>query len=121
MYGKVDRALISELKKRLGRSPVVAILGPRQCGKSTLAAMYAEATPHILRLDLERPADLRKLEDPEPFFAANSDRLICVDEIQRRPELFPIMRYWVDRIEKPGQFLILGSASRDLIRGYCQS
>ena len=121
MSGKTRRVLYSAVKRRLGVNPVVAILGPRQCGKSTLAAMFAEENPQLLRLDLERPADLRKLEDPEPFFAVNSERLICIDEIQRRPELFPVMRYWVDRTNRPGQFLILGSASRDLIRQSSES
>jgi len=83
--------------------------------------MYAEEDPRLLRLDLERPADLRKLEDPETFFAANSKRLICIDEIQRRPELFPVIRYWVDKKNRPGQFLILGSASRELIRQSSES
>ena len=78
---------------KLAISPVVAILGPRQCGKSTLAAMFAEENSRLPRLDLERPADLRKLDDPEAFFAANTERLICIDEIQRRPELFPVIRY----------------------------
>ena len=81
----------------LAISPVVAILGPRQAGKSTLARMHAAEDARLLRLDLERPGDLLRLDDPEAFFAANSQRLICVDEIQRRPELFPVIRYWGDR------------------------
>ena len=105
----------------LAISPVVAILGPRQAGKSTLARMHAAEDARLLRLDLERPGDLLRLDDPEAFFAANSQRLICVDEIQRRPELFPVIRYWVDRDDRPGQFLILGSASRDLIRQSSES
>ncbi len=105
----------------LAISPVVAILGPRQAGKSTLARMHAAEDARLLRLDLERPGDLLRLDDPEAFFAANSQRLICVDEIQRRPELFPAIRYWVDRDDRPGQFLILGSASRDLIRQSSES
>jgi predicted AAA+ superfamily ATPase len=67
-------------------------------------------------LDLERAADLARLDDPESLFAANVDHLICMDEIQRRPELFPALRVWVDRESRPGQFLVLGSASRELLR-----
>lgn len=121
MHGKIVRSLHSVLKAKLSVSPVVTLLGPRQSGKSTLAAMYAEEDPRLLRLDLERPADARKLEDPEAFFAANSKRLICIDEIQRRPDLFPVIRYWVDKNNRPGQFLILGSASRELIRQSSES
>ena len=73
MHGKVVRSLQSTLRQKLSVSPVVAILGPRQSGKTTLAAMYAEKEPSLLRLDLERPADMQKLEDPETFFSANAD------------------------------------------------
>ncbi|NOY09605.1 MAG: ATP-binding protein [Spirochaetes bacterium] len=101
--------------------PVVAILGPRQCGKSTLAMMYSEEHPNIIRLDLERPADLARLEDPESFFKENKDSIICIDEIQRTRDLFPVIRYTVDQTGKPGQFLILGSASKELIRQSSES
>jgi uncharacterized protein len=67
-------------------------------------------------LDLERPSDLRKLEDPEFFFETQREKLICIDEIQRVPELFPIIRVAVDGQRRPGKFLVLGSASQDLIR-----
>ena len=97
--------------------PAVAILGPRQCGKSTLARAFCRETDaEVVYLDLERPQDLAKLRDPEAFFAANADPLICIDEIQRAPDLFPVMRFVIDQRERTGQFLILGSASRDLIR-----
>ena len=121
MHGNVVRSLHSVLRAKVSVSPVVALLGPRQSGKSTLATMYAREDPRLLRLDLERPADAAKLDDLEAFFAANSERLICIDEVQRRPELFPVIRYWVDRSNQPGQFLILGSASRELIRQSSES
>jgi uncharacterized protein len=116
MHGKVSRMLFSMLQRKLELVPVVAVLGPRQCGKSTLARMFTESLDHFVWLDLERPTDLRKLDDPETFFSENGNRLICIDEIQRKPELFAVLRYQVDKTDNPGQFLILGSASRDLIR-----
>lgn len=116
MHGKIPRYLYKELTRMLEFMPVVAILGPRQCGKSTLAMMYAEENQNIVRLDLERPADLMKLEDPEAFFKANQDSIICIDEIQRAGDLFPVIRYMVDQNDRPGQFLILDSASKALIK-----
>ncbi len=67
-------------------------------------------------LDLERPSDVSKLRDPEAFFSVNSDRLICLDEVQRVPDLFPVLRSVMDENKRNGQFIILGSASPDLIR-----
>ncbi|MBN1798454.1 MAG: ATP-binding protein [Spirochaetales bacterium] len=116
MHGIIPRKLLTALELKLTHIPVVAILGPRQCGKSTLADIYIRNKPDIIKLDLERPADLRKLDDPETFFRENMNSLICIDEIQRRPELFPVIRYLSDQNKRPGQFLILGSASKALIR-----
>lgn len=67
-------------------------------------------------MDLELPSDLQKLEDPEWFLTSQSDQLICLDEIQRKPDLFPILRGLIDKFERSGMYLILGSASRDLLR-----
>jgi predicted AAA+ superfamily ATPase len=100
----------------LKRYPVTALLGPRQCGKSTLAKALLREKADALYLDLERPSDLQKLEDPEWFLSTQANRLICLDEIQRTPELFPILRSLVDEHDHPGMYLILGSASRDLIK-----
>ena len=105
----------------LDHIPVLALLGPRQCGKSTLAGMLLKDNNNVVHLDLERPADLRALSDPEAFFRLNEDKLICIDEIQNIPELFPVIRYEVDRRGKNGQFLILGSASPLLIRQSSES
>ena len=121
MQGMIPRWLHKVVFSRLAHMPVVAILGPRQCGKSTLARMYAEARPGMIRLDLERPQDLARLRDPEAFFRANQESLICIDEIQRVPDLFPVMRYVVDLNGRPGQFLVLGSASLDLIKQSSES
>lgn len=95
--------------------PVVAIVGPRQCGKSTLARTLGAA--HFF--DLENPRDLAALDDPQLALESLSG-LIVIDEIQRAPELFPLLRYLVDH--KPGQrYLVLGSASRDLLRQSSES
>ncbi len=110
------RYLEKEIVQRLKSNPIVALLGPRQCGKSTLAEQVISGFPASIYLDLENPADLRKLDDPLLFFRANENNLICIDEIQRRPDLFPVLRSIVDRGKDNTRMLILGSASRDLIR-----
>ena len=112
----IPRILQGDLSAALKRMPVVGLLGPRQCGKSTLARTFLKQREKVLFLDLERAADVARLDDPESLFAANVDHLICMDEIQRRPDLFPALRVWVDRESRPGQFLVLGSASRELLR-----
>ena len=116
MHVKLLRFLGPFVSVALDKMPVVAILGPRQCGKTTLARDLVAQLPKVLYLDLERPSDMARLADPEALFTANADRLICIDEIQRRPELFPVMRYAIDTDRRPGRFLILGSASKDLIQ-----
>ncbi len=113
--------ITSTILSRLNNNPAVALLGARQVGKSTLAGMVIEEFPDAIYLDLERPADLNKLHDPEAFFNQFSNQLICLDEIQRVPEIFPILRGIIDRKRRNGQFLILGSASRDLIRQSSES
>lgn len=109
---KFESLIVSDLKI----FPCVAILGPRQCGKSTLALHLQKTLPNFLYLDLENPADLRKLDDPLVFFERNGDALLCLDEIQRRPDLFPVLRSILDRGGKKGRVIILGSASPELIR-----
>ncbi len=97
---------------------VCAILGPRQVGKTTLAKIYAEKFPKdsVLFFDLENPFDLAKLENPMLVLSKLSYPLIVIDEIQRKPDLFPILRVLVDNPSNKTKFLVLGSASRDLIR-----
>ena len=112
----IKRDLETELRHSLDSFPVTALLGPRQCGKSTLARHVVSNIEGTTYLDLEKPSDLRKLDDPEFFFHTQKQRLVCIDEIQIGPELFPIMRVMVDEDRRPGKFLILGSASQDLIR-----
>lgn len=96
--------------------PIVAILGPRQCGKTTLAKQYASMSKQeIHNFDLEDPTDLARLENPK-LALADLSGLIIIDEIQRKPELFPYLRVLVDHENNRARFLILGSAARDLIR-----
>ena len=96
--------------------PVVAILGARQVGKTTLARALGETwNGPVTRLDLEREADLALLADPELVLGLLQG-LVILDEIQRRPELFPVLRVLVDRPGRDTRFLVLGSASPDLLR-----
>lgn len=115
MQGKINRYLAATVKKRLQNNPAVAILGPRQCGKTTLAGQIVKEMGQSVYLDLEHPADLAKLDDPLAFFHIHKDELVCLDEIQRTPELFSTLRSIIDERGRNGQFLILGSASRDSI------
>jgi len=119
MQKYIKRFSEKEIAECLEQFPCTAILGPRQCGKTTLATKVA-GTRDSVYLDLERPADRRRLLDPELFFDEHRRRLICLDEIQRAPDIFPVLRGWVDRFPE-SRFLILGSASRDLIRQSSES
>lgn len=121
MHGIIVRNITDTLINRLKSNPCVALLGARQTGKSTLAEIILDHFPNAIYLDLERPADLNKLTDPEAFFDQFSDNLICLDEIQRTPDIFPLLRSVIDRKKRNGQFLILGSASRDLIKQSSES
>ena len=83
-----NRSIEDEIIQSIANNPITAILGPRQCGKSTLARHIAEHSENeFLYLDLERPSDIEKLVDAEWFLGAQQKRLICLDEIQRKPEL----------------------------------
>jgi uncharacterized protein len=111
---------LERVRELLLRHPVVALIGARQVGKTTLARTLAEQTPHAIRFDLESPRDLARLADPmlalEPLRG-----LIILDEIQRRPELFPVLRVLADRSDGPARFLVLGSASPELLRQSSES
>lgn len=115
-YKYIPRNLEPELHECLLDFPAVAVLGPRQCGKSTLAKEIISTRKDAIYLDLERPTDLAKFQDPELFLALHSNKLICLDEVQRLPDIFAPLRAIIDNQRRKGQFLILGSASRDLIR-----
>ncbi len=120
MHGYIPRIVQDRVERALTRSPAVAILGPRQCGKSTLAKKIIAETSAIY-LDLQDRVDRNKLNEPELFFDRYRDRLICLDEIQMLPEFFSVLRSEIDRDRRPGRFLILGSASRDLIKQSTES
>ncbi len=111
------RRIGSEVLVSLKENPVVALLGPRQCGKTTLARSLQKAVRKpTVYLDLELPSDRAKLADPELFLRSLRSRLVILDEIQRQPELFTVLRALVDEQRDPGRFLILGSASGELLR-----
>jgi uncharacterized protein len=105
-------AFLDRIRQYFKIFKVVAILGPRQCGKSTLSKQYTADETNLHYFDLERPRDIARLKEDEITLSA-LDGLIVIDEIQRRPELFPTLRYLVDNTKQ--KYLILGSASRDLI------
>lgn len=111
-----NRRLLALVRQRLTRFPAVGLLGPRQCGKSTLARMLLKDRPEAVYLDLERPSDLAKLQEPETWFAAHQGRLVCLDEVQRAPKLFPVLRAVLDAAGSNGQLLLLGSASPELLQ-----
>ncbi|MCE2994490.1 MAG: ATP-binding protein [Cyclobacteriaceae bacterium] len=105
-----------EIRKYLKHFPAVGITGPRQCGKSTLAKEIIRSYKKAMYLDLENPEDRAKLTDPSLFLSQNQGKLICFDEVQFMPELFMILRSVIDRTKKNGQFLLLGSASPELLK-----
>ncbi len=121
MQTSITRQQTDFIKRKLKNTPAVALLGPRQVGKSTLAKEIMKSFKGAIYLDLERPTDLNKLRDPEAYFALHPNKLICLDEIQRSPELFPVLRSLIDERGRNGQFLILGSASPTLIQQRSES
>ena len=118
----IRRNLQAQVEGALTRYPVVGLLGPRQVGKTTLANAVADTSDRpVVHLDLERPSDLARLADPELYLERHVDDLVVIDEVQRRPDLFPILRALVDADRRPGRYLILGSASPDLLRQASES
>jgi uncharacterized protein len=115
----LPRRALQAVQAALGRQAAVALLGPRQVGKTTLAHAIADEDG-TLYLDLESREDREKLRDPVLFLSAYEDRLVVLDEIHRVPDLFPALRGLIDRGRRRGhrhgRFLVLGSASLDLLR-----
>ena len=112
-------SLFASLQAALARAPVVALLGPRQCGKTTLARQLVPVAS-ANTFDLEDPISLARLEEPLTALAELRGTVV-IDEVQRRPELFPILRVLADRADAPARFLILGSASPALLRQSSES
>ncbi|GMV89102.1 MAG: hypothetical protein AMXMBFR81_20330 [Chthonomonas sp.] len=114
----IERKLVSRVRGSLDRFPAVALLGPRQVGKTTLARTSLDL-PHVY-LDLESPSDLAKLEDAEGYLRMHAGKLVVLDEVQRKPGIFQVLRGLIDqRILSgagAGQYLLLGSAAIDLLK-----
>lgn len=118
----MKRTLELTIRESLKKYPVVGILGSRQVGKTTLAKeLQSTLKKKAVYLDLELPSDLNKLADPELYLGQFADALVIIDEIQRMPSLFPVIRALVDRKRTAGRFLLLGSASPDLIKQASES
>ncbi|MBP1700220.1 MAG: uncharacterized protein H6Q41_5408, partial [Deltaproteobacteria bacterium] len=114
--------LTRQIAQALKRSRVVALIGPRQCGKTTMArGLVSTDSPNYF--DLEDPQSLARFD--QPLTALNALKslkgVIVIDEVQRRPDLFPILRILVDRTPLPARFLILGSTSSDFLRQSAES
>lgn len=110
---------LKQLAAAVRRSPVTALMGPRQCGKTTLARMFQQGK-NASHFDLESPADLQRLQNPEMMLGALKG-LVVLDEIQVMPALFNVLRVLVDRPRNPARFLILGSASPDILKRTSES
>lgn len=111
-----QRFISDKIKDDLKHYPGVVILGPRQIGKTTLAKELLALDAETLFIDLEKTSDLIRMSDPERFLIQNAHRTVVIGEVQRMPQLFPVMRVEIDRIRRPGRFILLGSSSDDLIK-----
>ncbi len=120
-----SRIAQTKLKALLDQFPAVVLLGPRQSGKTTLAFAEQAMDPDLVYLDLELPSAQRQLDDPEAYFLAHPNQLIVLDEVQRMPDLFAVLRGVIDMRRRQGeakrQFLLLGSASGVLLQQCSES
>ena len=117
----ITRLSASVIMNLLKGFPAVAIIGPRQVGKTTLAKMIRTDFKDSIYLDLELRNDFEKLEDAETYLKQFETRMVIIDEIQRKKELFPILRALIDQNRRPGRFLLLGSAAPELLRNSSES
>lgn len=120
----IDRFQLGPILRAMQSTAAVVLLGPRQVGKTTLAMQIAEQQ-RVAYVDLENPADRAKIADPDYYFAQHRDELIIIDEVQRVPELFQVLRSRIDINRREGrrnnQFLLLGSASNELLNQSSES
>jgi len=113
----IKRFTQNRLENLLKSFPSVALIGPRQVGKTTLVKQIQQKIKsESIYLDLELPSDFNKLLDAETFLSQNLSKTIIIDEVQRKKDLFPLLRALIDKDRKPGKFILLGSASPDLLR-----
>ena len=118
----ITRLLQSEITSLMRHLPAVSILGARQVGKTTLAKQIGSAQKkECIYLDLENPLDVRKLADPYTFLNDNRDKCIIIDEVQTIPSLFSVLRSVIDADRRSGRFILLGSASPELVKGVSES
>jgi uncharacterized protein len=117
----IDRpSFIDEIKISIRNNPITAIMGPRQCGKTTLARAIAQTTDSII-FDLEDPTDFELLLENPKMILQQQKGLVVIDEVQRNPDFFPLLRVLADETDSQRKFLILGSASPDLIQKSSES
>ena len=118
----IKRDIVTKIELLLKEFPIVALLGPRQVGKTTLAkSIKVSNKKNMLYLDLEKQSDLNKLNDIELFFETYRDYFIIIDEVQIKPELFTYLRPEIDEKRENGRFLLTGSAAPELIKGVSES
>ncbi len=119
----IERRLAKKIQSNLANFPAVAILGPRQVGKTTLAKYLAPSLQKpTIHLDLEKPSHLKSISgNPEVYFEEHRDKCIIIDEVQRLPSLFPLLRPMIDDHRVPGRFLLLGSSSPTLLKESSES
>ncbi len=118
----IPRIITNDLKDILEYFPVLGIIGPRQVGKTTLAQQLLHyLDKEALYLDMENPEDVAKLSEPTLYFRKNKDKCIILDEIQRKPDIFPVLRSIIDENRMPARFILTGSASPEMIRDSSES
>jgi len=118
----LNRNLLQTIQNDLEKMPVLVLFGPRQVGKTTMAKELAASNPEAyVYLDMELPSDRVKLSDMELFLTPLANKTVVIDEVQLLPELFPVLRSLIDKERRPGRFLLLGSASPDLLQQSAES